>query len=143
MARKTYKIRPSQRRIPLLPEALDLHAPRYPGVYRLMRLDERMRAETLYVGLAVPGRGDTIRTAIAQHIMGVRRPTKTDLLRTGEEIYFDYVVPLTQDGPACRVEDLQDIAGALIDSLRPRWNRASPPVYSGRYEAVAVEETQP
>ncbi|MFH2203066.1 MAG: hypothetical protein ABIJ96_08135 [Elusimicrobiota bacterium] len=136
MSDMLFKIRMSDRRVPFSPENLGPHAPRRAGVYRLHLLDRRMRAEVLYVGLALAERGQTIHSALAAHIMGNQRPAKSDLLKEGPDIFFDYVLE-PQPGASA---DLMDIAGALISQHRPRLNPSTPPPSSGRYRRVALEE---
>lgn len=135
MMEKTFKIRLSDRRIPLTPEALDRYAPRLPGVYRFHLLTSHAKIEILFVGLTRPGQNETIHTAIASHMMGNVRPTKADLLREGKDVYFDYILNPDTSDP----RDLEDIAGRLITKDRPRLNPTSPPPSSGRYVNVLLE----
>ncbi|MFH1724960.1 MAG: hypothetical protein ABII00_10110 [Elusimicrobiota bacterium] len=139
--RRTFVIAMSERRHRFRPDELAPHAPRRPGVYELLACGDKTEPEVLYVGLALPGpgQGGTIYDALAAHLMGARRPRREDLLIISPEIYFDYVLDAGDLSP----DDHKDIAGALIARNRPRLNPPAPPPSSGRYEAVAIRESEP
>ena len=67
-AARTFKLKMSERCFRFKPDALLPHAPRKPGVYEFVTFDKDMKPEVLFVGLAVPGQGETIYEAIAAHI---------------------------------------------------------------------------
>jgi hypothetical protein len=118
------------------PDALMPHAPRKSGVYEFVTFDAEMKPEVLYVGLAIPGEGNTIYEAVAAHMMGNARPTTEDLFKTAKDVYFDYV----DHAEGADDEDFKDIAGALIKRHSPRLNPSTPPPSSGKYGTVTVEE---
>ncbi|MDE2292537.1 MAG: GIY-YIG nuclease family protein [Elusimicrobia bacterium] len=133
MSARTFRLRMSERCFRFKPDALPSHAPRKTGVYEFVTFDAKMNPQVLYVGLA--GAGQTVFDALAQHMMGNRRPASEDLFKAAKDVYFDYVAEWDGDD-----EDLKDIAAALIAKHKPRLNPSSPPPVSGRYEAVTLEE---
>ncbi len=133
---RTFKIRMSERCFRFKPDALGSHAPRKPGVYEFITFDKEMKPEILYVGLALPGKGETIYDAIAAHMMGNIRPTTEDLFNASKDIYFDFVDEVDVESS----EEHKDIAGALIRRHKPRLNPQVPPPSSGKYDSVAIEE---
>lgn len=135
MSARSFKLRMSERCFRFKPDALPGHAPRKPGVYEFVTFDAKMQPEVLYVGLALPGAGETVFDALAQHMMGNRRPTSEDLFKAAKDVYFDYVAEWDGDD-----EDLKDIAGALSFKHKPRLNPTTPPPSSGRYASVTLEE---
>ncbi|TPW19032.1 MAG: hypothetical protein FD126_3092 [Elusimicrobia bacterium] len=132
---KTFKLRMSERCFRFKPDALPGHAPRQPGVYEFVTFDAKMQPQVLYVGVAAPGAGETVYDALAQHMMGNLRPASEDLFKAAKDVYFDYVAEWDGD-----VEDLKDIAAALIAKHKPQLNPAAPPATSGRYASVTLEE---
>ena len=132
---KTFKLRMSERCFRFKPDALPSHAPRKPGVYEFVTFDAKMEPQVLYVGVASPGAGETVYDALAQHMMGNLRPASEDLFKAAKDVYFDYVAEWDGD-----VEDLKDIAAALVAKHRPKLNPSAPPATSGRYASVTLEE---
>lgn len=136
MSARTFKVTMSERCFRFKPDALPSHAPRKPGVYEFVTFDEKMQPKVLFVGLALPGAGDTVYAALAQHMMGNLRPASEDLFKAAKDVYFDYVSGWDGDS----LEDLKDIAGALVSKHRPPLNPTTPPPSSGRFSEVALEE---
>lgn len=132
--KRVFKLRMSERCFRFKPDALPGHAPRRPGVYEFVTFDAKMNPEVLFVGVAAPGAGETVYDALAQHMMGNRRPTTEDLFKAAKDVYFDFVAEW--DGDA---EDLKDIAAALVLKHKPRLNTAAMPA-TGRYASVELEE---
>jgi len=129
---RTFKVLMSERCFRFKPDALPSHAPQKPGVYEFVTFDEQRNAQVLFVGLALKG---TVYDALGEHMAGKASPTAAELFAAAKDIYFDYVAQADIDS----VEDLKDIAGALIGRHRPRFNTGEAPA-SGRYGSVAVEE---
>lgn len=136
MSARLFKLRMSERCFRFKPDALPSHAPRSAGVYEFVTFNAKMEPRVLYVGLALPGDGETIYDALAAHMVGSRRPASEDLFKASKDIYFDYVAGWDGDSP----EDLKDIAGALMAKHGPKLNPTTPPPTSGRYASVALEE---
>ncbi len=133
---RTFKIRMSERCFRFKPAALGDHAPHKPGVYEFVTFNAAMEPEVLFVGLAIPGDGESINAAVAAHMMGNARPNSDDLFKAAKDIYFDYVDGADVDDP----QDFKDIAGALIEKHKPRLNPSTPPPSSGKYGPVTLEE---
>jgi hypothetical protein len=136
MSERLYKLRMSERCFRFKPDALPSHAPRNPGVYEFVTFNAKMEPIVLFVGLALPGDGETIYDALAAHMVGSRRPASEDLFKAAKDIYFDYVAGW--DGESA--DDLRDIAGALCAKHAPKLNPSTPPPSSGRYATVTLEE---
>lgn len=132
---RTFKLRMSERCFRFKPDALPGHAPRKPGVYEFVTFDAKMEPQVLYVGVAAPGAGETVYDALAQHMMGNLRPASEDLFKAAKDVYFDFVAEWDGD-----VEDLKDIAAALVAKHKPKLNTGAPPPTSGRYATVTLEE---
>lgn len=132
---RTFKLRMSERCFRFKPDALPGHAPKKPGVYEFVTFDAKMEPQVLYVGVAAPGSGETIYDALAQHMMGNLRPASEDLFKAAKDVYFDFVAEWDGD-----VEDLKDIAAALIAKHKPKLNPAAAPAVTGRYASVTLEE---
>lgn len=132
---RTFKLRMSERCFRFKPDALPGHAPRKPGVYEFVTFDAKMEPQVLYVGVAAPGAGETVYDALAQHMMGNLRPASEDLFKAAKDVYFDFVAEWDGD-----VEDLKDIAAALVAKHKPKLNTGTPPAPTGRYASVTLEE---
>lgn len=133
-ATRTFHIRMSECCYPFLAANLIPHAPRKPGIYKLLSVDDKMGSEVLYVGWAAPGHGETLYAALAGHMMGRLRPSSADLSKATRDVYFEYAAEADVASP----EDFKDIAGALIARFKPRLNPSAPPPASGRYGPVEV-----
>ncbi|MEK7858637.1 MAG: hypothetical protein AAB320_05790 [Elusimicrobiota bacterium] len=130
---KVFKITMSERCFRFKPDALPSHAPPKPGVYEFVTFDEQKNGVVLFVGLALE---KTVFQCLSDHMMGLAKPTAADLFAAAKDVYFDYVA----DADISDLEDLKDIAGALIAKGHPRFNSDDVPT-SGRYAGgVAVEE---
>ena len=129
----------SERRYRFEVDNLMPHAPRKPGVYQFTADDERGPGRVLFVGCAIPDKGETIYHALAGHFMGNRRPSKETLLRASPNIYFEHLT----DADVSSVEDYLDIAGALIARHKPPLNPDGPSPASGRYGSIELQETAP
>ncbi|MBI3297371.1 MAG: hypothetical protein HYZ75_04350 [Elusimicrobia bacterium] len=134
MSPRTFKLRMSERCFRFKPDALPSHAPRKPGVYEFVTFNEKAEPRVLFVGVALPGAGETIFDALAQHMMGDAKPGAAELFKAAKDVYFDYVVEWDGDD-----EDLKDIAAAMAAKHKPELNTA-PPAGSGRYSTVTLEE---
>ena len=134
--KRTFKLKMSERCFRFKPAALGDHAPRKPGVYEFVTFDAHMKPEVLFVGLAIPGHGETLYDAISAHMMGRLRPATEDLFKEAKDVYFDYVDGADVDSP----EDFKDICAALIAQHKPRLNPSTPPLTSGKYESVELVE---
>ena len=129
---KTFKISMSERCFRFKPDALPSHAPQKPGVYEFVTFDAAQKPEVLFVGLALD---KSVYAALSDHMTGQGKPASADLFGYAKDVYFDYVAQADiQD-----LDDLKDIAGALIAKHKPRFNTGAAPA-SGRYAAVALEE---
>jgi len=131
---RVFRVRMSECCYRFLADNLIPHAPRKPGVYKILAIDEKMGSEVLFVGWAVPGHGETLYAALAGHLMGRLRPTSQDLAKAAREVYFEYLAAADVETP----EDYKDIAGALIARFKPRLNPATPPPSSGKYSSVDI-----
>lgn len=136
MAERSFKVRMSERCFRFKPDALGPHAPRVPGVYEFVTFNKAMEPEVLYVGLALPGSGKTIFDALAAHLMGNIRPSSEDLFKAAPDVYFDYVAEADTES----LDELKDIAGALIARHKPRLQPSTPAPSSGKYSQVSVSE---
>lgn len=135
---KTFRIKVSECCYRFQAANLIPHAPRKPGVYKLLTVDERLGSETLFVGWAVPGHGESVYAALAGHMMGRLRPTPQDLGKAAKDVYFEYIVDADVSSP----DDFKDIAGALISLLKPRLNPAAPAPSTGRYSSVELVDAR-
>ena len=129
---KTFKLVMSERCFRFKPDALPSHAPQKPGVYEFVTFDAAMKPEVLFVGLALD---KTVYQCLSEHMMGQREPASAKLFASAKDIYFDYVA----DANIESLDDLKDIAGALMAKHSPRFNSPDRPS-SGKYPQVAVEE---
>jgi hypothetical protein len=134
MSGRVFKITLSERRYRFQPEALRDHAPRRPGVYLLLAGDGGS-PKVLYVGAAIPGRGESVYAALAGHLMGNLRPNKTDLLKHARDLYFEFLADADVSAP----EDYLDIAGALAARTPPCIKPPGKGLASGRYDSVSLE----
>ena len=132
--KKIFKISMSERCYRFKPDALVSHAPPRPGVYEFVTFDAAKNPVVLYVGLALD-RG--VSAALGEHFSGKAKPAAEELFAVSKDIYFDYVAWADVGS----IEDLKDIAGALIAKHRPKLNPPEVPS-SGRYAEVAVEEVE-
>jgi len=129
---RVFKVTMSDRCFRFKPDALPSHAPQKPGVYEFVTFDEARNAQVLYVGLALE---KTVYDCLSEHLMGKRAPASADLFAAAKDVYFDYVA----DADIESLEDLKDIAGALVAKHKPRFNSGAAPS-SGKYGSVTVEE---
>ncbi len=129
--KRVFKIAMSERCFRFKPDALPSHAPPKPGVYEFVTFDAERNASVLYVGLAKTSVFD----ALSDHMLGKAKPTAADLFAAAKDVYFDYVAAADIDS----LEDLQDIAGALVKKHSPSFNAGEPPS-SGKYSEVVLEE---
>ncbi len=134
-AQRVFKIKMSERCFRFKPDALYSHAPPKSGVYEFVTFDAAGKPTVLYVGLAVDGA--TVFDQLQKHISGKAQPTAEQLFALSKDIYFDYVA----DADILDIQELKDIAGALIAKHQPRLN-VDPPPSSGRYGSVRVEEVE-
>ncbi|MBI4375384.1 MAG: hypothetical protein HY549_02930 [Elusimicrobia bacterium] len=130
---RTFKISMSERCFRFKPDALPSHAPQKPGVYEFVTFDAEGRSQVLYVGLAL---ADTVLEALSKHWQGRCEPTAEQLFSAAKDVYFDYVAAADIES----LDDLKDIAGALMEAHKPRFNAGVPPA-SGRYASVRIEES--
>ena len=131
-APRTFKVAMSERCYRFKPDALPSHAPDRPGVYEFVTFDPAGTPIVLFVGYALSG---SVGDALGKHLTGQAEPTASQLFASAKDIYFDFVARADiQD-----VDDLKDIAGALIARHQPRFNVGEPPS-SGKYASVSVEE---
>jgi hypothetical protein len=131
-AAKTFKIAMSERCFRFKPDALMNHAPQKPGVYEFVTFTPQGEGVVLFVGLASP---QTVFDALEKHLKGELAPTKDDLFASAKDVYFDYVTYADIES----VDDLRDIASALIEKTKPRLNKEPFPA-TGRYGRVVLEE---
>jgi hypothetical protein len=129
---RVFRVRMSECRYRLEAANVTAHAPRKPGVYRILSTDEKLSCETLYVGLGLP----TVYRALADQLMGNVRPTAGDLSKGKRELYFEFSVEADVESP----EEYKDIAAALIRLEKPRMNPAIRPPSSGRHPRSSVQE---
>lgn len=133
-AARTFKVTMSERCFRFKPDALPSHAPPKPGVYEFVTFDEQRNGIVLYVGLALE---KNVFDCLSEHLSDKREPTAAQLFGAHKDVYFDYVADADIDS----LDDLKDIAGALIAKNRPRFNSGSVPS-SGKYSSVSVEEAE-
>ncbi|MHB2026262.1 MAG: GIY-YIG nuclease family protein [Elusimicrobiota bacterium] len=131
--KKVFKIAMSERCFRFKPDALASHAPPKPGVYEFVTFHPDGAPEVLYVGTALGP--ENVQDALAAHMDGRAEPTAGKLFAAAKDVYFDYV----SDADIESMEDLKDIAGALVAKHKPKFN-ADPAPSSGRYGSVAIEE---
>jgi len=131
---KTFNLTMSERCYRFKPDALMSHAPKQPGVYEFITFDENRKAKVLFVGLALPGKGETIFDALAAHMKGDLKPTTEELFNTAKDIYFDYIHQADISTP----EDLKDIAGQLIVQQKPTLNPPGDIPTSGKYSDIKL-----
>lgn len=132
MSEKTFRIVMSERCFRFKPDALPSHAPHRPGVYEFVTFDANKQPEVLYVGAALDR---SVYDSLAAHMTGSAEPTAAELFGYAKDVYFDYVA----DADITGLEDLKDIAGALIEKWKPRFNKGAAPS-SGKYGKVVVED---
>ena len=132
--KRTFKLVMSERCFRFKPDALPSHAPSKPGVYEFVTFDASGKATVLYVGLALTG---GIYEALNNHLMGTASPTAAELFKVSKDIYFDYVAHADIES----LDDLKDIAGALIKKHKPQFNPAEIP-NSGKYDCVELQEVE-
>ncbi|MFA5137762.1 MAG: hypothetical protein WC728_00920 [Elusimicrobiota bacterium] len=132
MSARVFHIRMSECRYRLAAENVTAHAPKKPGVYRILSYDEKLSCEVLYVGLGLP----TVHHALADQVMGNVRPTAAEFAKGGRELYFEFSVDADVESP----EEYKDIAAALVRRDKPRMNSSAPPATSGRHGRVEVRE---
>jgi len=135
---KTFKIRRSERCFRFKPDALMPHAPQKPGVYEFVIFDENVKPQVLYIGLALPGAGETIYKALGDHLMGNIRPSSEDLFKHAEKVYFDTIEGLDLNS----LDDYKDIAAALIRDIKPKLNPSTESKSSGTYGDVTLQEVE-
>ncbi|PCI37162.1 MAG: hypothetical protein COB53_07320 [Elusimicrobia bacterium] len=104
-------------------------------MYKFLTFDAEMKPEVLYIGLGIPGQGESIHDAVASHMMGNTRPNTEDLLKAANDIYFEYVDADIEDP-----EEFKDIAGALIKKHKPRLNPSMAPPSTGKHGPITLEE---
>ena len=129
---RVFKLTMSERCFRFKPDALPSHAPAKPGVYEFVTFDEAKNAVVLYVGLALE---KTVFDCLSEHMTNKRDPKADDLFAAAKDVYFDYVA----DADIESLDDLKDIAGALVAKHKPRFNAGAAPS-SGKYASVSVEE---
>lgn len=129
---RIFKIVMSERCFRFKPDALPSHAPPKPGVYEFVTFDSAQNARVLFVGLALD---TTVYQSLADHLANKRKPTAEELFGVSKDIYFDYVA----DADISTLDDLKDIAGALIAKHKPPFN-VGPSPSSGKYASASVEE---
>ncbi|OGR90121.1 MAG: hypothetical protein A3J74_02645 [Elusimicrobia bacterium RIFCSPHIGHO2_02_FULL_57_9] len=130
--KRVFKILLSDKCYRFKPDALPSHAPAKPGVYEFVTFNAQRQPIILYVGLALDS---TIYDCLTRHLEGKAEPGAQQLFAAAKDVYFDYVAQADIDS----IDDLKDIAGALIEKGKPRFNSGERPS-SGKYPAVAVEE---
>ncbi len=130
---RTFKVSMSERCFRFKPDALGNHAPPKPGVYEFVTFHPDGKPEVLFVGAATGPQ--TVQDALAAHLQGQAKPGSTELFAAAKDVYFDYVA----DADISSIEDLKDIAAALVQKHKPKFNPGGP-AFTGRYAAVAVEE---
>ncbi len=130
---RTFKVSMSERCFRFKPDALGNHAPPKPGVYEFVTFHQNGAAEVLFVGAALGP--ESVQDALAAHMTGQAEPSAAQLFAAAKDVYFDYVA----DADISSIEDLKDIAAALVQKHKPRFNPTGP-AFTGRYAAVAVEE---
>lgn len=132
---RTYRIAMSERCFRFKPEALGNHAPPRPGVYEFVVFDDKGEGKIVFVGLAEA----SIQQALNQHLAGTRAPAAEVLFKKyPNAVYFDYIA--NSDGKA--LEDLKDIAGALISKNKPELNDMDKVPGSGRFTHVDLQEVE-
>lgn len=132
MTAKTIRILMSERCFRFKPDALPSHAPQRPGVYEFVTFDAQQQPEVLFVGLALD---KTVYDCLSAHMTGQAEPKASELFAYAKDVYFDYV----QQADIESVEELKDIAGALIDKHKPRFNKGPKPS-SGKHASVELQE---
>ncbi len=128
---RIFRVAMSERCFRFKPDALPSHAPHKPGVYEFVTFDARKNPQVLFVGVA----DKAIFQALDDHWNDRVRPGRRELFGVSSDIYFDYVA----SADIADIDELKDIAGALVAKHRPRFNTGPAPS-SGRHEAVEVEE---
>lgn len=128
---RTFKVAMSERCFRFKPDALPAHAPPRPGVYEFVTFDAAGTPMVLFVGLA----SASVYEALSRHLAGTLSPGASELFAAAKDIYFDYVAQADIDS----LEDLKDIAGALVAKHRPRFNSGPLPA-SGRYASVDIQD---
>lgn len=127
---RTFKVRMSERCFRFKPDALPSHAPDKPGVYEFVTFDAAGQGVVLYVGLA-----QSVFRSLSDHLSNKAEPTAEKLFAAAKDVYFDYVADADIDS----LDDLKDIAGALVAKSKPRFNTGAAPA-SGKYGVVTVQE---
>ena len=129
---RVFKLTMSERCFRFKPDALPSHAPQKPGVYEFVTFDAQMKPIVLFVGLALE---KSVYDCLSEHLANKLAPTAEQLFAAAKDVYFDYVA----DADIESLDDLKDIAGALVAKHKPRFNKGAAPS-SGKYAAVSVEE---
>jgi excinuclease UvrABC nuclease subunit len=131
-ASRTFKIKMSERCFRFKPDALPSHAPAKPGVYEFVTFDAAGTPKVLYVGLALE---KSVFQSLSDHLMNKAEPTSEKLFAAVKDVYFDYVA----DADIAGLDDLKDIAGALMAKHKPQFNAGAAPT-SGQYASVTLQE---
>ncbi len=129
-ASRIFKVKMSERCFRFKPDALPSHAPPKPGVYEFVTFSADGAPRVLYVGLA-----QSVYQSLSDHLANKAEPTAEKLFAVAKDIYFDYVA----DADIESIEDLKDIAGALVAKHKPTFNSGTAPT-TGRYAAVTIQE---
>ena len=132
MTARKFRIAMSERCFRFKEDALPSHAPHKPGVYEFVTFDEKKNAHVLYVGVAIER---SVFQALDDHFHNRAVPSAKDLFALSPDIYFDYVA----SADIAELDELKDVAAALIAKHKPRFNQGPTPA-SGRHAAVEVEE---
>lgn len=130
--KKVFKVKMSERCFRFKPDALPSHAPSKPGVYEFVTFGADGNPTVLYVGLVLQG---TVFENLSDHMTGKAEPTAAQLFGAAKDVYFDYVA----DADIGSLDDLKDVAGALIAKHKPKFNSGSVPS-SGKYASVEIQE---
>ncbi|HVA66646.1 MAG TPA: hypothetical protein VNK24_06950 [Elusimicrobiota bacterium] len=130
---RTFKVSMSERCFRFKPDALGNHAPPKPGVYEFVTFHPDGKPEVLFVGAALGT--ETVQDALAGHMAGKAKPGADELFVAAKDVYFDYVA----NADIGSIEDLKDIAAALVQKHKPKFNLGGP-AFTGRYAAVSIEE---
>lgn len=128
---RVFTLRMSERCFRFKPDALPSHAPPKPGVYEFVTFKDG-NPEVLYVGLALE---KNVYDCLSAHLTGQAEPTAAELFAAAKDVYFDYVA----DADISGLDDLRDIARALVLKHKPRFNTAEIPG-SGKYAEVNLKE---
>jgi hypothetical protein len=136
---KEYRIRFSEKIYRLHEGGIMNHAPEGRGLFEIVFFPPGAAdGEVVYVGRAEGPNGDcaTLLAGIQSGRHGASPEALVGILRGLEHAYFDYL----EDVGDYSDEDLADVAWALVQQKKPRFNAPDEHPHSGRWSEITLAE---